>query len=68
MHPKALFDLTNIDPNKVVADIETIRASNPQRYEMEQLSHLCHFDIQAGEAAGVLDVPEGPVWARCEGS
>ncbi len=63
MHPKALYDLSKFDPSDVVADIEAIRALNPQRYEMEQLSHICYFDLDGGEAAGVLDIPEVPWWA-----
>ena len=64
MHPKALYDLSKFDPSDVVADTEAIRALNPQRHEMEQLSHICHFDLEAGEAAGVLNIPEKPWWAR----
>ena len=47
-----------------ILDIEQIRAHNPQRYEFEQLSHICHVDLEAGEIVGVLDVPEDPWWAR----
>ena len=61
MPPKALIDLSRIDPNKVVADIEAIRKHNPQRYEFEQLSHICHFDTEAEELAGVLDVDDADV-------
>lgn len=64
MPPRALIDLSAIDPDRVVADIETIRESNPQRYEFEQLSHICHMVRDEGEVAGVLDVPEDPWWAR----
>ena len=64
MPPKTLIDLAKVDPDKVVADIEAIRQHNPQRHEFEQLTHICHFDIEAGEVAGVLDVPEDPWWGR----
>jgi 3-hydroxyacyl-[acyl-carrier-protein] dehydratase len=64
MPPRALFDLSTIDPDAVAADIEQIRSSNPQRYELEQLSHICHVDIEAGHIVGVLDVPAEPWWAR----
>ena len=62
MPPRTLFPLDSFDPNEVVADIETIRQSNPQRFEMEQLSWICHFDRETGEAAGVLEIPEDPWW------
>ncbi len=64
MPPKALFDLSSLDLDHVVADIEEIRRHNPQRYEFEQLSHICHADIDTGEVVGVLDIPEDPWWGR----
>ena len=64
MPPRALIPLESIDPDQVVATIETIRLANPQRYEMEQLSHICYANVEAGEVAGVLDVAEEPFWAR----
>ncbi len=39
-----LIDLSAIDLNHVVADIETIRRYNPQRFEMEQLSAIIYED------------------------
>ena len=62
MPPKTLFDIATFDPDHVHADIETIRKSNPQRFEFEQLSHICHFDQEAGQVAGVLDIPAEPWW------
>ncbi len=64
MPPRSLFDLSNVDPDRVVADIEKIRAHNPQRHEFEQLSHICHLELEPGEIVGVLDVPEDPWWAK----
>ena len=63
--PRAtLYDVTGLDPDRVVADIEAIRQHNPQRYEFEQLSHICHLDVEAGDVAGVLDIPRDVWWAR----
>ena len=59
-----LVDLAKIDASKTVANIEAIRKANPQRFEMEQLSRICHLDVDAGEVAGVLDVDANPFWAR----
>jgi 3-hydroxyacyl-[acyl-carrier-protein] dehydratase len=64
MPPKTLIDLTRIDPDAVFADIETIRRSNPQRYEFEQLSHIAYADFEDREVCGVLDIPADPWWAR----
>jgi 3-hydroxyacyl-[acyl-carrier-protein] dehydratase len=71
MPPRALLDLAAIDPDRVIADIESIRAANPQRHEFEQLSWICHSHIDVAdssnvviEVAGVNDIPEEPFWAR----
>ena len=64
MPPRSLFDLSNVDPDHVVADIEQIRAHNPQRLEFEQLSHICHLKLEEGEIVGVLDIPEDPWWGK----
>lgn len=64
MPPRALFPLESLDLERVLADIEDIRKTNPQRYEMEQLSRIVHYDPEAGTIAGVLEVAEEPFWAR----
>ncbi len=64
MPRKALFDISTIDLDKVAVSIEDIRKHNPQRYEFEQLSHICHFDLETGIAVGVLDIPEDIWWSR----
>ena len=64
MPPRSRFDISQLDPDAVVADIETIRKSNPQRYEFEQLSHICYADLEAGDVVGILDVPEDPWWGK----
>jgi len=64
MPPRALIPLETIDVDCVLADLEAIRKTNPQRYEMEQLSRIVHYDAEAGSVAGVLDVVDEPFWAR----
>ncbi len=64
MPREALFDVTHVDPARVVADISAIRAHNPQRYEFEQLTRICHLDVEAGDVAGVLEIPAEVWWAR----
>jgi 3-hydroxyacyl-[acyl-carrier-protein] dehydratase len=59
-----LFELARVDPTKTVGTIEDLRAANPQRFEMEQLSRIVYVDDAAGDVAGVLDLPDEPFWAR----
>jgi len=59
-----LFPFDRVDPDAVAADLEDVRKANPQRFEMEQLSRICYVDVEAGEVAGVLEIPEEPWWAR----
>lgn len=62
--PQLLLDTSRFAMTDVVADLEAIRRVNPQRFELEMLSHICHLDLEAGEAAGVLEVEAEPWWAR----
>lgn len=64
MPPRALFPIEKLDVAATFADIEEIRKANPQRYEMEQLTRICHYDADAREVAGVLEVSDAPFWAR----
>ena len=52
------------DLNHVVADIEEIRRYNPQRYEMEQLTAICHEDLQEQICVGYKDLTEDDFWVR----
>jgi 3-hydroxyacyl-[acyl-carrier-protein] dehydratase len=64
MPPQLIIDPSTLDLDKVVFDIEAIRGQNPQRFEMEQLSSICHFDPDAGTIAGVKLVTDGEFWIR----
>ena len=64
MPPRSLIPMDAIDVTSVVADLEAIRKCNPQRYELEQLSWICHFHKEEGTVAGVLDLEDEPFWAR----
>jgi len=59
-----IFDPASIDFDNVVADLETIREDNPQRYEMEQLTAIIFEDAEAGICAGYLDISEDAFWIR----
>ena len=64
MPPRDIVDLSKIDPDHVAYTIEQIREANPQRYEFEQLSHICLADFDTREVCGVLDIPEDPWWGK----
>ena len=59
-----LFDLSTIDFDNVVADIEDIRKYTPQRYEMEQLTAIVYEDLEKYLIIGYKDVADDEFWAR----
>jgi 3-hydroxyacyl-[acyl-carrier-protein] dehydratase len=59
-----LLDLSEIDFNRVVADLEEIRRFNPQRFEMEQLTAICFDDYDRAICAGYKDVTDKEFWVR----
>jgi len=64
MPPELHFDPARLNLNNVVADPEAIRAVNPQRYEMEQLSAVVYVDTEQGIIAGYKDVRPDEFWVR----
>lgn len=64
MPPKFLIDLTGIDISKPEINIEEIRAINPHRYEMEQLSGILKFDPANKLIVGYKDVTRDEFWVR----
>jgi 3-hydroxyacyl-[acyl-carrier-protein] dehydratase len=59
-----LFDVSGIDLNHVIADIETIRKYNPQRYEMEQLTAIVFEDYVHHRCIGYKDTSPDDFWVR----
>src|SRR3990167_1013840 len=59
-----LIDLSTLDLNKSIVDIETIRSIIPHRYEMEQLSGIVKFDPEQGIIVGYKDVSLNEFWVR----
>lgn len=59
-----ILDPSEYDLNHVVADIEQIRKYNPQRFEMEQLTAVCHEDVERGVCVGYRDLTQDEFWAR----
>jgi 3-hydroxyacyl-[acyl-carrier-protein] dehydratase len=62
MPPAPFVDPATIDTSKVVADLEEIRRANPQRFGMEQLTAIVHFDPAARLIIGYKDVTDAEFW------
>ncbi len=59
-----ILDFSEYDVNHVVAGLEEIRRYNLQRYEMEQLTAICHVDEARKICAGFKDVTLEEFWVR----
>ena len=59
-----LIDLSKIDFSRPLATLDDIRAVNPQRFEMEQLTAIVHLDHDAQLLIGYKDVRGDEFWAR----
>lgn len=64
MPPKYLTDLKEIDIDKPEMGIEEIRAINPHRHEMEQLTAILKFDLDNKIIVGYKDVTADEFWVR----
>jgi 3-hydroxyacyl-[acyl-carrier-protein] dehydratase len=64
MPPVLHFDPSKLDMSNVVADREAIRAVNPQRFEMEQLTAIVHVDTERELLVGYKDVRPDEFWVR----
>lgn len=59
-----IIDVSRLDLEKIVADVEDIRRYNPQRHEMEQLTAIVYDDPEAGICAGYKDITPDEFWCR----
>jgi 3-hydroxyacyl-[acyl-carrier-protein] dehydratase len=59
-----ILEFSEYDLNDVVSDIEEIRRYNPQRYEMEQLTAICHEDLVRNTCVGYKDLRQDEFWVR----
>jgi 3-hydroxyacyl-[acyl-carrier-protein] dehydratase len=59
-----IFEPSEYDLNRVLADAEAIRRYNPQRHEMEQLTAVVHDDPEKKACVGYKDVTEREFWVR----
>ena len=59
-----LYDISKIDFNHVVADIEEIQRYNPQRFEMEQITPIVYESLEEAVCVGYKDVTPHEFWVR----
>ncbi len=59
-----ILEFSEFDSSRIVADIQEIRRFNLQRYEMEQLTAICHVDTARQICAGYKDVTLNEFWVR----
>lgn len=64
MPPKLIFDLSDIDLSRTVFGPEEIRKRLPQRFEMEMLDRIVHFDSEAGRSVAIRAIRPDEFWAR----
>ena len=60
----SIIDPSTIDFQTIVADIETIRRYNPQRFEMEQLTAIVFEDSDKHICVGYKDIRDDEFWVR----
>lgn len=59
-----IVDPATLDLNHIVADLDTIRQYNPQRFEMEQLTAVVFEDTETHRCAGYKDLEPDEFWIR----
>jgi 3-hydroxyacyl-[acyl-carrier-protein] dehydratase len=64
MPPAPLVDPATIDTSRVLADRDAIRRSNPQRFEMEQITAIVRLDLENKLIIGYKDVAPDEFWVR----
>ena len=64
METKFIIDPSLLDVDDPVADIDAIRALNPQRFEMEQLTAILYEDRERNVCAALKQVTDDEFWVR----
>ncbi len=59
-----IYPLEDVDFDKPLFGIEDIRAINPQRFEMEQVTAILSIDEAGQGLVGYKDVTENEFWVR----
>lgn len=64
MPQEILIDLSTLDLNKSIVDMDEIRAIIPHRFEMEQINGIIKFDPEQKIIVGYKDVSNNEFWVR----
>ncbi len=64
MPPKLFANLDELDLDRVAYDLDAIRETVPQRFEMEQLTAIHHFDRERQLAVASRDIGANEWWVR----
>jgi len=64
MPAKPLFDLSLIDPDKVIADRSGVCMVNPHRFEFQQLDGIYYIAPELRQLAGFRALREDEFWVR----
>ena len=59
-----IVDLSKVDFDNVIADIEEIRRLNPQRFELEQLTAIVYENREEKTFVGYKDITDDEFWVR----
>ncbi|MCG8653703.1 MAG: beta-hydroxyacyl-ACP dehydratase [Pirellulales bacterium] len=59
-----IIDLSLLDLDNPIADLEAIRKLNPQRHEMEQLTAILYEDLSRHACAAVKEISDEEFWVR----
>lgn len=59
-----IVDLSLLNHDEPVADIDEIRQFNPQRHEMEHLTGILYEDVDTLRCAGYKDIGHSEFWCR----
>lgn len=61
---QTLLDYSQFDFDHPMYDLEAVRAVNPQRFEMEQLTAVVHVDPEKHLVVGYKEVTDHEFWIR----
>ena len=64
MSDKNIIDISTIDLNNIIADIDEIRKFNRQRFEMEHLTAIVYDSLEDKICVGYKDITPDEFWVR----
>lgn len=64
VNSKLIIDPSLLDLDRPIAGIEEIRAVNPQRFEMEQLTAILYEDVERKACAALKRITDQEFWVR----